>query len=193
MLVPTVNGTVVLLPGHTDEELKVDEFHYHVDRRFHGVDSLVVVRGGEVIWLDKESSRPEPCYDTGIDTDFLWLYLLRSGAVVGDGVVRSVCPHKGALLAEGCQRCPFHGLPNPIPNAADVTVTVRDSDSRVLGSVRLDEASFPTIQIPVTSEGVMNRIEAHGLKIKSMVGRVLVGDLIKLTMNVNGVSGGHET
>jgi len=112
---------------------------------------------------------------------------------VVDRVVRSVCPHKGAVLAEGCQRCPFHGLPNPIPNVADVIVTVRSFDSTVLGSVRLNEASFPTIQIPVTSEGVMNRIEANGLKVRSMVGRVLVGDLIKLTMNVNGVSGGHET
>lgn len=153
-----------------------------MDRRFHDVDSSVVVRPGEIVWVDKESITDEATYRVKGPSDFFWLWLLRIGVPKGDG---KTCPHKGAVLSPGCKRCPFHGLPNPIPSIDDVTVDLIGSGSAVLGSVRLRDVTLPTLQITVETEGMLTEIRAYGITIHKISSYVRQGDTVKVTMNVN--------
>ncbi len=194
MLVPTVNGVVVLLPSHADDDLCTPTRHYHCDTRFGS--RQVNVAEGEVVWVDLE---PIASGEYTIPDDFLWLIILRQG--YGKRDVCGVCPHRGIRL-EGRTRCPAHGLP-PGVVAEDVTIELRAYGpfGVVIGGVRLVDCVLNTCSMGIVIDvqgkvgaiytglelwGTWPGAAGGGIRLQHIGKLVSRGDTIKLNYSVKG-------
>lgn len=108
MLIPTVEGRAVLLPGHTHPEFGKPGFHYHIDWRYEPGEPRqndVVWSEAEPIWVQRERVRPGSvhCHIPSILIPFK-LCQRYAETEVKD----SRCPHRGLPLVRGV--CLGHGL-----------------------------------------------------------------------------------
>lgn len=111
-LVPVVNSTPVLLPGHTDHEFECLTngliFHYHYDWRFlDGVPDLSWVTRGTAspVMIERE------CYrETHPNGNQNLMFMRRELYRLGKCAKNGICGHKGLQIDESTGQCPGHGL-----------------------------------------------------------------------------------
>lgn len=187
MLVPTVRGIVVQLPGHRDPELNVDTFHYHYDPRFNGQSTEVLIEG-DVVWAEREPSNMDIEFKSTTDAG-LFIHLLYEG--IGSKHACSVCPHKGRSLVKEdgslMKRCPMHGLPNGINTEPSIDIV--NIMGEVLGSCLVKDGirvpggvKFPIV---IRKEGSSLAIQCLGIPIKYQSHSLRINDRCDLTLTVN--------
>lgn len=167
MLIPTVEGRAVLLPGHSHPEFGKPGFHYHIDWRYEPGEPRqndVVWSEAEPVLVQRERVRPGSvhCHIPSIMIPFNLCH-----KYAGVGVSTNRCPHRGLPLVRGV--CLGHGLCTtngkvttelylhipPLPRVrlvglnisivSDCRCTVKDvfgetKDGRIFGRTVLDES-----------------------------------------------------
>lgn len=186
MLLPTVNGQPVLLPGHNDLELDQPIYHYHLDPRFVDSDkpSIIPVSDGEVVFMEFPDDKAEP-KELNFGISF-YLQLLQ--AYEGRKLCGTRCPHRGVEVFHNGQ-CMGHGL--RFDNDSVVKGRLRDSYLWLPGSKnRTNHGKFDQIYITeympkVTEVWLMSEGDVFLAKNKIGPFAARVKDVIKLAFHAN--------
>lgn len=123
MLVPTIQGTPVLLPGHDHPEFGSPGLHYHIDYRF--VDGVAEqakviwpVEGEELVMVEMEPLRET--YDIHVQAGKVLRHL--TNIYGGQKAVCGKCPHKGLPIMNGV--CVGHGLVFDANNCVETNLEI---------------------------------------------------------------------